>query len=46
MSLRDMAISKIPFGMHIVTCEKLTFPPTTWEVAIMIVKWIIEKASA
>ena len=31
---------------HVVNCVKLPFPPTTWEVATMIFKRIIEKASA
>ena len=30
---------------HVVNCEKLPFPPTTWEEATMIFKRIIEKAS-
>ena len=30
---------------HVGNCEKLPFPPTTWEEATMIFKQIIEKAS-
>ena len=30
---------------YVVNCEKLPFPPTTWEEANMIFKGIIEKAS-